>query len=67
MKTCLICEKKPEHSSLMCKLCAMGVRSMHKRMGFIFCSEKCAEIFEDIYEKAGFEEREALLSADIVI
>ena len=67
METCLICNKEKTFSTLSCKLCGMGIENTHKAMGFVFCCDKCAEHFEQMYEKSSFSERAIMIQKDIVI
>ena len=66
METCLICNKEKAFSTLRCKMCGMGVESMHKSMSFVFCCSKCVKHFEEMYEKASFGERQIFLEHDII-
>ena len=66
METCLICSKEKTFSTLICKLCGMGIENTHKAMGFVFCCDKCAGHFEHMYKKANFSERVLLLRADVI-
>ncbi len=65
---CLICNELRSESTLRCKLCGMGVeRRMFMTDSFVFCSQKCIEKFEDIYESSSYEKRIMLLESDVVI
>ncbi|MFH1631069.1 MAG: hypothetical protein ABIA21_02505 [Candidatus Aenigmatarchaeota archaeon] len=71
MKMCLVCEEDVSthsHSSLRCKLCGMSIeKKIRMASGFTFCSDRCLDKFDEIYNSSTDDERTNILAKEVVI
>ena len=68
-ETCMICNKEKKSSTLstnVCKMCGMGVENVSKSMGFVFCCNKCAKHFEEMYESLDPAGKRVLSGSSVV-
>lgn len=67
---CLICEKNRNYLHInisKCKMCGMSILTERKFNGFIFCSVRCENFFQNILNLSDEKYKEDTINRDIVI